>query len=82
MLPGIVAGGIMAFISSSVELSSTLMLVPRNEMAPISYGIYLYMQETTGRGPSASLGVIAIIIVSIGTYAVNRLSQHRGTGNI
>lgn len=82
MLPGIVAGGIMAFISSSVELSSTLMLVPRNEMAPISYGIYLYMQETTGRGASASLGVLAIIIVSIGTYVVNRLSRHRGAGKI
>ena len=82
MLPGIIAGGIMAFISSSVELSSTLMLVPRNEMAPISYGIYLYMQETTGRGASASLGVLAIIIVSIGTYVVNRLSRHRGAGKI
>ena len=80
MLPGIVAGGIIAFISSSVELSSTLMLVPRNEMAPISYGIYLYMQETTGRGASASLGVIAIIIVSIGTYTVNRLHHHRQSG--
>lgn len=80
MLPGIIAGGVIAFITSSVELSSTLMLVPRNEMAPLSYGIYLYMQETAGRGPGASLGVIAILIVAVGTYAVNRLSSNRQTG--
>ena len=80
MLPGIIAGGVIAFITSSVELSSTMMLVPRNEMAPLSYGIYLYMQETAGRGPGASLGVIAILIVAVGTYVVNRLSSNRQTG--
>jgi iron(III) transport system permease protein len=34
----------------------------------MSYGIYLYMQSVAGRGPGAALGVIAIVVVAIGTY--------------
>jgi iron(III) transport system permease protein len=35
----------------------------------MSYGIYLYMQSIAGRGPGAALGVLAVIIVALGTYA-------------
>ena len=70
---GIVAGGLIAFVTSCVELASTIMLVPRIELGPISYGIYLYMQSPLGRGAGAALGVVAILLVSIGTYLVQRL---------
>lgn len=73
MTGGLIAGGLLAFITSSVELASTIMLVPRMEYGPLSYGIYIYMQSAVGRGPGAALGVVAILLVAIGTYLVNRV---------
>lgn len=73
MAGGLIAGGLLAFITSSVELSSTIMLVPRMEYGPLSYGIYIYMQSAVGRGPGAALGVVAILLVAIGTYLVNKV---------
>jgi len=73
MTGGLIAGGLLAFITSSVELASTIMLVPRMEYGPLSYGIYIYMQSAVGRGPGAALGVVAILLVAIGTYLVNRI---------
>jgi len=73
MTGGLVAGGLLSFITSSIELSSTMMLVPKNEYGPLSYGIYVYMQSAVGRGPGAGLGVVAILLVALGTYIVNRV---------
>ncbi len=70
---GLVAGGLIAFVTSCVELASTIMLVPRIEMGPISYGIYVYMQSALGRGAGAALGVVAILLVSLGTYLTHRI---------
>jgi iron(III) transport system permease protein len=70
---GVVAGGLIAFVTSCVELASTIMLVPRIELGPISYGIYLYMQSPLGRGAGAALGVVAILLVSLGTYLTHRV---------
>lgn len=70
---GLIAGGLIAFITSCVELSSTIMLVPRIELGPIAYGIYLYMQSPLGRGAGAALGVVAILLVSLGTYLTHRV---------
>jgi iron(III) transport system permease protein len=70
---GLVAGGLIAFVTSCVELASTIMLVPRIELGPISYGIYLYMQSPLGRGAGAALGVVAILLVSCGTYLTHRV---------
>jgi iron(III) transport system permease protein len=70
---GLVAGGLIAFVTSCVELSATIMLVPRIESGPISYGIYVYMQSPLGRAAGAALGVVAILLVSLGTYLTHRL---------
>ena len=70
---GLVAGGLIAFVTSCVELASTIMLVPRIELGPISYGIYLYMQSPLGRGAGAALGVVAILLVCLGTYLTHRV---------
>ncbi len=69
---GLVAGGIVAFVTSAVELSSTMMLVPQNDQGPLSFGIYLYMQSAVGRGPGAALGVVAIVLVVVGTHLAHR----------
>jgi len=80
MARGLLAGGLLAFITSAVDLSSTILLVPRVELGPLSYGIYLYMQSAVGRGPGAALGVVAIVLVAVGTWAAARLAQRSGGG--
>jgi iron(III) transport system permease protein len=72
MTGGMLAGFVTSFSTAAVELSTTLMLVTRDVNAPISYGIYVFMQTPAGRGPGAALGVIAVVVVAIGTY----LSYH------
>ena len=68
MAGGILAGFVTSFMTAAVELSATIMLVTRDSDAPMSYGIYLYMQSASGRGPGAALGVLAVVAVAIGTY--------------
>ncbi|MEK7344177.1 MAG: iron ABC transporter permease [Pseudomonadota bacterium] len=68
MTGGILAGFVTSFITAAVELSATIMLVSAESQAPMSYGIYLYMQSVAGRGPGAALGVLAILVVAVGTY--------------
>ena len=72
MAGGILAGFVTSFITAAVELSATLLLVSADSQAPMSYGIYLYMQSVAGRGPGAALGVLAIAVVAVGTW----LSHH------
>jgi iron(III) transport system permease protein len=72
---GLLAGGLLAFVSSAVDLSSTILLVPHVELGPLSYGIYLYMQSAVGRGPGAALGVVAIVLVAAGTWLATRLAR-------
>ncbi len=69
MAGGMLAGFVTSFITAAVELSATMMLVTKESQAPMSYGIYLYMQSTSGRGPGAALGVLAVVAVALGTYA-------------
>ena len=78
MMRGLLAGGLLAFITSAVDLSSTILLVPRVELGPLSYGIYLYMQSAVGRGPGAALGVVAIVLVAAGTWAAITLARRSG----
>jgi iron(III) transport system permease protein len=68
MTGGILAGFVTSFITAAVELSATLLLVSADSQAPMSYGIYLYMQSVAGRGPGAALGVLAIAVVALGTW--------------
>jgi iron(III) transport system permease protein len=75
---GLLAGGLLAFITSAVDLSSTMLLVPRVELGPLSYGVYLYMQSAVGRGAGAALGVVAIVLVGAGTWAATALARRSG----
>lgn len=68
MTGGILAGFITSFATAAVELSATIMLVSSESDAPLAYGIYVFMQSAAGRGPGAALGIIAVIIVGLGTY--------------
>ena len=68
MAGGIMAGFVTSFITAAVELSATIMLTTTESNAPMSYGIYLYMQSISGRGPGAALGVIAVVVVGLGTF--------------
>ena len=68
MAGGVLVGFVTSFITAAVELSATIMLTTTESDAPMSYGIYLYMQSTSGRGTCAALGVIAVLVVMAGTY--------------
>lgn len=75
MAGGMLAGFVTSFVTAAVELSATIMLVTRDSQAPMSYGIYLYMQSAAGRGPGAALGVLAVVAVGIGTYISHLLVE-------
>jgi iron(III) transport system permease protein len=79
MAGGILAGFVTSFITAAVELSATILLTTSQGQAPMSYGIYLYMQSIAGRGPGAALAIIAVLVVAAGTYASNRFIRSRST---
>lgn len=88
MASGLVAGFVTSFATAAVELSATIMLVSKESDAPLSYGLYLFMQSAAGRGPGAALGIVTVIIVGLATYFSHRLvekarqdrSTHANTG--
>ena len=80
MAGGLLAGFVTSFITAAVELSATIVLSASASTAPMSYGIYLYMQSIAGRGPGAALGVLAVVIVGLGTYASHWLLERRSAG--
>jgi iron(III) transport system permease protein len=73
MAGGILAGFVTSFITAAGEISETILLTSRESLAPMSYGIYLYMQSIAGRGPGAALGVVAVVLIALGTYVSHRL---------
>ncbi|MBI3454058.1 MAG: iron ABC transporter permease, partial [Rhodospirillales bacterium] len=75
MMGGLLAGFVTSFATAAVELSATLLLVTRDVDAPLSYGIYVYMQTPAGRGPGAALGVVAVILVAVGTWLSHRVAE-------
>ena len=79
MARGLLAGGALAFVISAVDFSSTILLVPRAELAPLSYGVYVSMQSAAERGAGAALGVVAIALVAVGAWVATRLAR-RGAG--
>jgi iron(III) transport system permease protein len=85
MMGGILAGFVTSFITAAAEISETMLLTSRESLAPMSYGIYLYFQSIAGRGPGAALGVIAVVLVALGTYLSHRLvaanSPHQQQGS-
>lgn len=84
MMGGILAGFVTSFVTATAEISETMLLTSRESLAPMSYGIYLYFQSIAGRGPGAALGVIAVVLVALGTYLSHRLvaanSPHQQQG--
>ena len=78
MAGGILAGFVTSFITAAVELSATILLVSADSKAPMSYGIYLYMQSVAGRGPGAALGVLAIAVVALGTWVSHVVVERTG----
>jgi iron(III) transport system permease protein len=79
MAGGILAGFVTSFITAAVELSATILLTSAESQAPMSYGIYLYMQSAAGRGPGAALGVLAIVVVAVGTWLSHLVAQRTWT---
>ena len=75
MMGGMLAGFVTSFITAAVELLATILLASAQSQAPMSYGIYLYMQSIAGRGPGAALAVLAVVVVAVGTYLSHRFVE-------
>jgi iron(III) transport system permease protein len=75
MAGGLAAAFVTSFATAAVELSATLVLAARDVDAPLSYGIYVFMQSPAGRGPGAALGVIAVLTVAVCTFAAHRIAE-------
>ena len=75
MSGGMIAGFVTSFATASVELSATIMLVSQESDAPLAFGIYEFMQSASGRGAGAALGMIAVVIVGLGTYFSHRVIE-------
>ena len=75
MSGGLLAGFVTSFATAAVELSATIMLVSTESDAPLAYGIYVFMQSAAGRGPGAALGMVAVLIVGLGTYFSHRIIE-------
>ncbi len=75
MAGGIVAGFVTSFATAAVELSATLMLVTAESDAPLAYGIYVFMQSAAGRGPGAALGLVAVVVVALGSYLAHHFIE-------
>jgi len=75
MSGGMIAGFVTSFATASVELSATIMLVSQESDAPLAFGIYEFMQSASGRGAGAALGIIAVVIVGLGTYFSHRVIE-------
>ena len=82
MLGGILAGFITSFVTAAGEISETILLTSRESLAPMSYGIYLYMQSIAGRGPGAALGVIAVVLIGVGTWFSHRVVAARSPHDV
>lgn len=77
MMGGILAGFVTSFVTAAGEISETILLTSRESLAPMSYGIYLYMQSIAGRGPGAALGVIAVVLIGLGTWYSHHIVSSR-----
>jgi len=75
MAGGILAGFVTSFATAAVELSATIMLISSESDAPLAYGIYIFMQSASGRGAGAALGIIAVVIVALGTFVSYRFME-------
>ena len=82
MTGGLLAGFVTSFVTAAGEISETILLTSRESLAPMSYGIYLYMQSIAGRGPGAALGVIAVVLIGLGTWYSHRLVAARSPHDV
>ena len=82
MMGGILAGFVTSFVTAAGEISETILLTSRESLAPMSYGIYLYMQSIAGRGPGAALGVIAVVLIGLGTWYSHHIVSARSPHDV
>ena len=82
MMGGILAGFVTSFVTAAGEISETILLTSRESLAPMSYGIYLYMQSISGRGPGAALGVIAVLLIGLGTWLTHRVAARHASHDV
>jgi iron(III) transport system permease protein len=83
---GLLSAFLICFGIAAVDLSLTMLLVPSETDAPVSYSIYLHMQTSTGRGTGSALAVLMIAAVAsamaAAAFAARRRSPAAGLTRI
>lgn len=80
---GLLAGIILTFAFSMMEVSSSLILVSQESRFPVAKAIYMLAGRITdGPAIASALGVIGMIITLLALYIVSRLSGKRSSISI
>lgn len=66
----------VCFLMAAFDLSTALILIPSENMAPLSYSIYLEMFKTSNQESGAALAVTALVLLGLGA-ALGRQALHR-----
>jgi iron(III) transport system permease protein len=78
ILPGILAGGMMSFVTAMNELSSSLVLYVSGT---VTMPVRIYIAVVNGDyGIAAALGSLLLGMTTVAVYAAFRLSGRRGSG--
>ncbi len=62
-----------------VSVSAKSSVTPEGALVTALLLLLIYMQSAVGRGPGAALGVVAIALVAVGTWAATRLASRSGS---
>jgi len=77
ILPGIMAGGMMSFVTAANELSSSLVLYVSDT---VTMPVRIYQAVISGDyGTASALGTILLVLTAIAVYAAFRISGRRDT---
>jgi len=78
LFPSILAGAIMAFIFSLLEVGCSLILAFRENDYPLTKSLYsLFARATEGPQSAAALGVVGMSILAVGLWFSARLLRRR-----
>jgi len=74
LLASVIAGGILSFTYSILEVSTTLILVARSEQATMTWGIFHYSNDPRyGWNVSSAMGVLIISLVGVSLGIVSKV---------
>jgi iron(III) transport system permease protein len=73
-MASLIAGGILAFTYAMLEISTTLILVSRDDQATMTWGIFHYLDDPRyGMNVASAMGALLIVFVAASLLIVSRV---------